>query len=199
MSQDLWALGGRLVGNAIAQKRAQANAERERLAARPSRSLFRPVSAPLPVEAWHTGPNLQFGYPWGWQEVDPAGITGAPDGFQCAVAAERSDDAVANVQVMQVDSCSPDDLLDAAASLPDERTKIHGAAPEGAMEYLLVGGELALGLHMPGRTDAQKSMSTEVFTVRRRRLYLILLISPQENHRAYLQVLWTMLGTWSWA
>lgn len=177
-------------------------AERERIAAQPDVSLFAPVAPPLPPERWHSGLRAQFGYPWGWTEIDTSLVPEAGEDIECALAAERPDEAVAHLQALEVGTCSSADLLDAAASLEEERAKLHRFTPYAPVCYLRIDGELALAIQLrgkaPGGGGEGQSVLTEVFTVHHRRLYLIALISPEENHLAYLQVLWTVLGTWSW-
>lgn len=194
-------MAGRLAGNAIARRRAQTMAERDRIAARPDLSLFAPVAPPLPAERWHTGPRAQFGYPWGWVEFEPGLALEAGTEVECVLQAERPDEAVVHLQGLQIGACAPTDLLDAAAWMEEERAKLHQFTRYAPMCHLRVGGELALAIQLSGRAPGggeRQSVLTEVFTVHRGFLYLIVLSCPEENHLAYLQVLWTVLGTWSW-
>lgn len=201
MSQDLWALGGRIVGTMIAGKRANALAEQERRAARPHPSLFQAIAAPLPPERWHTGSHAQFGYPWGWVEIDFSQVPDPGGGVVFVLQAERYDEAVVGIRALQLDACSQEQLLDAAATLEADRAKAMQLAPYAPMGYVQVGGEPGLLVQLHGRAGPQTAGAValaEVFTTHRGRLYQIQLQGPEENHLAYLQVLWTVLGTWQW-
>jgi hypothetical protein len=201
MSQDLWALGGRLVGHMIVQQRARAMAERERIAARPHRSLFHPVVSPLAPEHWHDAPQCQFGYPWGWTAINLNLIPDAGQEVIFVLQPERYDGNPANMHALECDTCSTEDLLDAASTLEEQRAKEVRLVSWAPMSYISVCGEPGLVVQLHGKAQPGTPGTialTEIFTVRSRRLYLIQLLSAEQDHLAYQQILWTVIGTWSW-
>jgi hypothetical protein len=201
MSQELFGLAGRLLGGVIADQRAQAMAQRERIAARPKPSQFRPVTPPLPPEGWHDGPRCQFAYPWGWEELDLTSLSDAQEEVVFALQPQRYDGDVASIRALQVEQCSREELLDAAAILEDERAKALRLTSLAPMSYVSVAGEPGLVVQLHGRPGPQATANivlTEVFTVNSRRLYNVQLVATERDHPAYLQVLWTVIGTWSW-
>jgi hypothetical protein len=201
MSQQLWEMGGRLVGNAIAQGVAKSRAERQRIEARPPRSRFRPVQAQLPADAWYVGAELRVGYPWGWAEVEPFDSNARREGLLVLLEAERSDGVLAQLIVSQCDGLSEGQLLDAAATHEQDRAKALKLEPHADMSYVLVDGEPALVVQLHGKVpslSAGSSVVTEVATVHRGRLYQAQLLAPEKDHLAYIHVLWTLLATWTW-
>ncbi len=200
MGNEVWQLAGKIIGTSIARKRAKEMEHLQRLQSRPPPSMFQPVRPPLPVEAWHSSSVAAFGYPWGWEEIDLASVTGADKSFVCYVHAHRSDEGVANLQVMCLDSCSREELLDSVASMESEAAEKLGMSPHMPMELLKMDGEPAVAVHLvgPARNGPGTGAVTMVFATHRRRLYQIQLTAPEPHHAAYLPVLWTALGTWSW-
>jgi hypothetical protein len=198
-----WELGGRLVGGIIADRIAKGRSEQERIAARPPRTLFRPVSAPLPVEAWYEAPELYVGYPWGWM---PADLSAEPDTDEAWIGvfhAERHDDVAATIGLQRGDAMTVDEFLDGAGTLLEDRAKALGLEPHSPISYVLVDKELALVVQTRGRPRYEASATgtsvvVDAFTVHRGRLFLAQLTAPEKDHLAYLQVFWTVLGTWTW-
>jgi hypothetical protein len=206
VSHDLWALGGRLIGNAIVQRRAQETADRERIAASPRASSFRPVEPPLPVEHVHDGAHCRFGYPWGWAEVDSGSISGGATepGTEpvLALQPERYDGDGSYLRIIAIGGCSTEDLLDMAAVVEDQRARDLGLEPWAPLGFLEVAGEPALIVQLHGRAGPAAPgpvVLTEVFTAHRGRAYQVQLLSGEGDHPAYQQVLWTVAGTWGWA
>lgn len=69
------------------------------------------------------------------------------------------------------------------------------------MSYVRVDGEPGLLVQLHGRAGPRASgnvVLTELFTADARQAYQIQLMSTEQDHLAYLQILWTVIGTWRW-
>jgi hypothetical protein len=201
VSQQMWQMTGNLVGEVIARRRGRAMAEQQRIAARPPLKLFQPIVASLRVDAWHDGPGAQFGCPWGWVATDSGLVAGAAPDRPFVLQPER-DDFVAQIQGGFLEhAASTNDILDLAATLEEEREASLRLTPYAPMTYAIIDGALALIVQFHGKLtpqDASTSVVVEVWTTAFGRLYEIVLYTPEENYSAYMQVLWTVLGSWRW-
>jgi hypothetical protein len=182
--------------------------------------LYRPVTAPLPVERWCVAERTCcVGTPERWREMTGdelrrvAADTRARVLLGACVAAPDPHLGCSATSFTVLDrgpgSAGPEAhlMFVTPEAMVQARTE---ALPEfssyGAPWRISLGGERAFVHHMIGSApgagfgvaDRVAVMLGEAFVVRGTSLYVGSFVSPVDTYQSYLPDFWTMLGNWRW-